>query len=116
MATTGDGNPPYETAGAGGKFRKRPLRRSIPATPYARPPSAARNHKRTYRQNCLARHERFLGGGGGRRDFNCIGDKKQIDLIGFPTKLLATSAGSTTNPEKSAILIKEDLAMKKIDK
>uniref|UniRef100_A0A251V2Q6 Uncharacterized protein n=1 Tax=Helianthus annuus TaxID=4232 RepID=A0A251V2Q6_HELAN len=35
---------------------------------------------------------------------SCIGDKKQIDLIGFPAKLPATSAGSTANPEKSDIL------------
>ncbi|XP_076912396.1 uncharacterized protein LOC143570694 [Bidens hawaiensis] len=44
MASAGDGTPPNETAGAGGKFRKKPLRRSIPATPYARPPAAVRNN------------------------------------------------------------------------
>ncbi|KAK9064011.1 hypothetical protein SSX86_017883 [Deinandra increscens subsp. villosa] len=45
MATAGDGSPPYQSGGAGGKFRKRPSRRSIPATPYSRPPTAVRNNK-----------------------------------------------------------------------
>ncbi|CAH1430856.1 unnamed protein product [Lactuca virosa] len=44
MATAGDGRAPYESSGAGGKFRKRPYRRSTPATPYDRPPTALRNN------------------------------------------------------------------------
>ncbi|KAI3517117.1 hypothetical protein L1887_16325 [Cichorium endivia] len=44
MATAGDGRAPYESGGAGGKFRKRPFRRSAPATPYDRPPTALRNN------------------------------------------------------------------------
>ncbi|KAK1416554.1 hypothetical protein QVD17_32345 [Tagetes erecta] len=43
MATSGDGTAPYQTTGAGGKFRKKPFRRNIPATPYDRPPTAIRN-------------------------------------------------------------------------
>ncbi|CAK9172415.1 unnamed protein product [Ilex paraguariensis] len=43
MATAGDGAASsYETGGAGGKFRKRPLRRPQ-TTPYDRPPTALRN-------------------------------------------------------------------------
>ncbi|XP_076934486.1 uncharacterized protein LOC143600791 [Bidens hawaiensis] len=44
MASAGYGTAPNEPAGAGGKFRKKPLRRSIPATPYSRPPTAVRNN------------------------------------------------------------------------
>ncbi|KAI3734595.1 hypothetical protein L6452_14067 [Arctium lappa] len=43
MATAGDGRAPYESSGAGGKFRKRPFRRSVQATPYDRPPTPLRN-------------------------------------------------------------------------
>ncbi|KAJ9553808.1 hypothetical protein OSB04_017853 [Centaurea solstitialis] len=43
MATAGDGKAPYESTGAGGKFRKRPFRRSVPATPYDRPPTPLGN-------------------------------------------------------------------------
>ncbi|GJT14356.1 hypothetical protein Tco_0861398 [Tanacetum coccineum] len=45
MTTARDTPPPYQTtASAGGKLRKTPLRRrNIPATPYARPPTAIRN-------------------------------------------------------------------------
>lgn len=44
MATANDGLTSYQTAGAGGKFRKRPVRRSSQATPYDRPPTAIRNN------------------------------------------------------------------------
>ncbi|KAK9078686.1 hypothetical protein SSX86_002743 [Deinandra increscens subsp. villosa] len=44
MATAGDGVTTYQSGGAGGKFRKRPVRRSAPATPYDRPPTAIRNN------------------------------------------------------------------------
>ncbi|XP_009625596.2 nuclear pore complex protein NUP1 isoform X1 [Nicotiana tomentosiformis] len=46
MATAGDGTATaaaYEGGGAGGKFRKRPLRRNQNNTPYDRPPTALRN-------------------------------------------------------------------------
>ncbi|XP_024989451.1 nuclear pore complex protein NUP1-like isoform X1 [Cynara cardunculus var. scolymus] len=43
MATAGDGRAPYESSGTGGKFRKRPFRRSVQATPYDRPPTPLRN-------------------------------------------------------------------------
>ncbi|KAI3721717.1 hypothetical protein L2E82_32735 [Cichorium intybus] len=43
MATAGDGATPYQSGGAGGKFRKRPIRRSALATPYDRPSTALRN-------------------------------------------------------------------------
>ncbi|XP_075084483.1 uncharacterized protein LOC107818101 isoform X2 [Nicotiana tabacum] len=46
MATAGDGTETaaaYEGGGAGGKFRKRPLRRNQNNTPYDRPPTALRN-------------------------------------------------------------------------
>ncbi|KAL4575326.1 hypothetical protein LXL04_022168 [Taraxacum kok-saghyz] len=45
MATAGEGRAPYESSGAGGKLRKRPFRRSAPATPYDRPATALRNNK-----------------------------------------------------------------------
>ncbi|KAL8241530.1 hypothetical protein R6Q59_014884 [Mikania micrantha] len=44
MATTGDGVYTYQSGGAGGKLRKRPNRRSAPATPYDRPFTALRNN------------------------------------------------------------------------
>lgn len=44
MATAGDGMTPYQSGGAGGKLRKKPIRRSAPATPYDRPPTALRNN------------------------------------------------------------------------
>ncbi|KAI3809297.1 hypothetical protein L1987_25268 [Smallanthus sonchifolius] len=44
MATAGDGVSTYQSGGAGGKFRKRPVRRSAQATPYDRPPTALRNN------------------------------------------------------------------------
>ncbi|XP_023767718.1 nuclear pore complex protein NUP1 [Lactuca sativa] len=43
MATAGDGATPYQSGGAGGKFRKKPIRRSGLATPYDRPSTALRN-------------------------------------------------------------------------
>nr|BAO49706.1 nuclear pore complex protein Nup136b [Nicotiana benthamiana] len=48
MATAGEGTAAaaaaaYEGSGAGGKFRKRPLRRNQNNTPYNRPPTALRN-------------------------------------------------------------------------
>ncbi|OIT37994.1 PREDICTED: nuclear pore complex protein NUP1 isoform X2 [Nicotiana attenuata] len=46
MATAGEGTAAaaaYEGGGAGGKFRKRPLRRNQNNTPYDRPPTALRN-------------------------------------------------------------------------
>lgn len=44
MATAGDGVTTYQSGGVGGKFRKRPIRRSSPGTPYDRPPTALRNN------------------------------------------------------------------------
>ncbi|KAI3671888.1 hypothetical protein L1987_87085 [Smallanthus sonchifolius] len=44
MATTSDGESTYQSGGARGKFRKRPVRRSAQATPYDRPPTALRNN------------------------------------------------------------------------
>ncbi|XP_024970131.1 nuclear pore complex protein NUP1-like isoform X1 [Cynara cardunculus var. scolymus] len=44
MATSGDGMAPYQGGGLGGKFRKRPIRRSAQGTPYDRPPTALRNN------------------------------------------------------------------------
>nr|XP_043632929.1 nuclear pore complex protein NUP1 isoform X2 [Erigeron canadensis] len=37
MATAGDGNPPYQSTGAGGKVRKNQSRRNFKTTPYDRP-------------------------------------------------------------------------------
>ncbi|KAL4576691.1 hypothetical protein LXL04_012789 [Taraxacum kok-saghyz] len=44
MASAGDGATPYQSGGAGGKFRKKPIRRSAQGTPYDRPPTALRNN------------------------------------------------------------------------
>ncbi|KAM0068742.1 hypothetical protein Hdeb2414_s0002g00076531 [Helianthus debilis subsp. tardiflorus] len=44
MATAGDGLTTYQSGGAGGKLRKRPIRRSSQTTPYDRPPVAIRNN------------------------------------------------------------------------
>ncbi|KAK6271225.1 hypothetical protein POUND7_008323 [Theobroma cacao] len=44
MATAREGSNPYDGGfGAGGKFRKRPFRRTTQTTPYDRPPTAIRN-------------------------------------------------------------------------
>lgn len=44
MATARDESNPYGGGlGAGGKFRKRPFRRTTQTTPYDRPPTALRN-------------------------------------------------------------------------
>ncbi|KAJ0771338.1 hypothetical protein HanPI659440_Chr07g0267831 [Helianthus annuus] len=44
MATAGDGLTTYQSGGAGGKLRKRSIRRSSQTTPYDRPPIAIRNN------------------------------------------------------------------------
>ncbi|GMI73276.1 hypothetical protein like AT3G10650 [Hibiscus trionum] len=52
MATAREENNPYDgVLGAGGKFRKRPLRRTTKATPYDRPPTSLRNPRGTGERN-----------------------------------------------------------------
>ncbi|KAK7268598.1 hypothetical protein RIF29_21299 [Crotalaria pallida] len=46
MATEEEKENPYEGLGTGGKFRKRPFRRTTQTTPYDRPPNSLRNPTR----------------------------------------------------------------------
>ncbi|KAD2804679.1 hypothetical protein E3N88_38056 [Mikania micrantha] len=68
MATAGDGNgsAPYENSGAGGKFRKKPFRRSTPATPYARPPTAVRNNNPSMLKKLMDPASRLISSGANR--------------------------------------------------
>ncbi|KAJ0721652.1 hypothetical protein HanOQP8_Chr00c782g0856531 [Helianthus annuus] len=84
MATAGDGNPPYETTGAGGKFRKRPLRRSVPATPYARPPSAARNHNPSMLKKLVVEPASRLIYAGAHRLFDVFRKRPPVQSLGPP--------------------------------
>ncbi|KAJ0764017.1 hypothetical protein HanPI659440_Chr08g0287461 [Helianthus annuus] len=84
MATAGDGNPPYETTGAGGKFRKRPLRRSVPATPYARPPSAARNHNPSMLKKLVVEPASRLIYAGAHRLFDVFRKRPLVQSLGPP--------------------------------
>ncbi|TYH75511.1 hypothetical protein ES332_D04G024000v1 [Gossypium tomentosum] len=52
MATAGEESNPYDGGlGAGGKFRKRPFRRTTKTTPYDRPPTSIRNPSGTGDRN-----------------------------------------------------------------
>ncbi|KAL8218342.1 hypothetical protein R6Q57_021715 [Mikania cordata] len=68
METAGDGNgsAPYENSGAGGKLRKRPFRRSTPATPYARPPTAVRNNNPSMLKKLMDPASRLIFSGANR--------------------------------------------------
>ncbi|XP_076908960.1 uncharacterized protein LOC143566056 isoform X2 [Bidens hawaiensis] len=66
MASAGDGTAPNEPAGSGGKFRKKPLRRSIPATPYSRPPTAVRNNNPSMFKKLVDPASRLISAGAHR--------------------------------------------------
>ncbi|KAI3816882.1 hypothetical protein L1987_10666 [Smallanthus sonchifolius] len=66
MATAGDGSAPYESGGAGGKFRKRPFRRSTPATPYDRPPTVVRNNNPSMLKKLVDPASRLIYAGANR--------------------------------------------------
>ncbi|MBA0665734.1 hypothetical protein Goklo_002216, partial [Gossypium klotzschianum] len=52
MATAREESNPYDGGlGAGGKFRKRPFRRTTKTTPYDRPPTSIRNPSGTGDRN-----------------------------------------------------------------
>ncbi|KAC9534227.1 hypothetical protein E3N88_45670 [Mikania micrantha] len=108
MATAGDGNgsAPYENSGAGGKLRKRPFRRSTPATPYARPPTAVRNNNPSMLKKLMDPASRLISS-----DANRLFDvfRKNLPLsLGPPDRIhyeffihnilcsFSTAAGSTT--------------------
>ncbi|KAI3730235.1 hypothetical protein L1987_61404 [Smallanthus sonchifolius] len=66
MATAGDGSAPYESRGAGGKFRKRPFRCSTPAIPYDRPPTAVRNNNPSMLKKLVDPASRLIYAGANR--------------------------------------------------
>ncbi|XP_076897926.1 uncharacterized protein LOC143551258 isoform X2 [Bidens hawaiensis] len=50
-----DGVSTYQSGGAGGKYRKKPSRRSSQATPYDRPPTAIKNNNNNNNPSLLAK-------------------------------------------------------------
>ncbi|XP_071734684.1 uncharacterized protein [Rutidosis leptorrhynchoides] len=66
MATADDGMTLYQNGGAGGKFRKKPIRRSAQTTPYARPPTAIRNNNPSLLSKLVDPASRLLYAGADR--------------------------------------------------